>query len=117
MTEYFTEKELMCPCGCERQEVDPESRKRLNIARGNSDVPYILNSAYRCPNHNLFIGSEPTSSHPKGHAFDIKTKTNRDRFKIIKGLLDAGFHRLGIGKTYIHADDDKDKDPEVVWLY
>ena len=31
--------------------------------------------------------------------------------------MEVGIDRLGIGKTFIHADVDKVKDEDVIWLY
>jgi hypothetical protein len=37
--------------------------------------------------------------------------------QIVRGLLDAGFTRIGIAKTFIHADDDAESPQQVMWLY
>lgn len=54
---------------------------------------------------------------PKGIAIDLQAKYSRQRFLIIRGLIEAGFTRIGIGENFIHVDDDKDKDQRVVWHY
>ena len=114
---YFTEDELKCKCGCGQNGVKSSALKKLNNARSISGVPYHLNSAYRCPKHNKEVGGSDTSSHPLGEAFDIETTNSRNRYKILEGLIEAGFTRIGIAKTFIHADDDELKDQEVAWLY
>jgi hypothetical protein len=36
---------------------------------------------------------------------------------VLRSLLAAGFERIGIAKTFIHADRDLDLPGDVVWLY
>ena len=116
MKNYFSRKEEWCPC-CHQGGLLPDFRDRLNRARELAGIPFVLNSAYRCANHNRDIGGSDTSSHLIGCAVDIKVKSSRDRFLIVNALLKAGIHRIGIGKTFIHADDDTSKDPWLIWLY
>jgi len=48
---------------------------------------------------------------------DIHCTNSRGRAIIIDALRKAGFTRFGIGNTFIHTDNDPDKDPDVMWLY
>lgn len=41
-----------------------------------------VTSAYRCPLHNTSIGSNSTSAHPKGRAFDFDNGTNQANWNI-----------------------------------
>ena len=116
MKNYFSCKEEQCPC-CHSGGLLPDFRDKLNKAREIAGVPFILNSAFRCVDHNRDIGGSDTSSHLVGCAVDIKIKGSRERYLIVDALLKAGIHRIGIGKTFIHADDDMTKDPQVIWLY
>ena len=75
-----------------------------------------------CVKHNKLVRGSDTSSHIstdtiKCTAVDIECTLSTQRFKILSGLIKAGFTRIGIGKTFIHADSDKNKAKEVVWLY
>jgi len=36
---------------------------------------------------------------------------------IVEALFDAGFTRIGIAKTFIHADCDIELPQEVLWMY
>jgi len=117
---YFKDSEFNCKCGeCGLgiKEMNKTTIMRLNIARGISNVPYVLNSAMRCPSHNIVEGGSPTSSHLFGYAVDIRVLNGSYRWKILNGLWEAKFRRIGIGKTFIHADDDPNKPAGVVWLY
>ena len=91
--------------------------RRLDTARGIAGIPFKINSGYRTAAHNTKVGGRIGSSHKKGLAVDIAYKGSRERFIIIKALMEVGIDRLGIGKTFIHADVDKVKDEDVIWLY
>jgi len=88
----------------------------LDEAREFAGIPFIINSAYRSPTHPLSI-KNPTSSHIKGLAVDIKATDSTTRFKILEALLSVGFTRIGIANTFIHVDLDFDKTQDVIWTY
>ena len=113
---HFEKKEFACPC-CGAVVLQDEFAERLDVSRSIAKVPFKINSGYRCKAHNASVGGKDTSSHRLGWAADIEAKSSRIRYKILDGLIRAGIKRIGVGKTFIHADDDPGKDPEVVWLY
>jgi len=118
---YFTKEEMQCSC-CGEYKIDSDFLSRLETARGYSKIPYVINSCCRCVKHNEVVGGKPDSSHlftdiKETTAADIKTQTSRDRYWILDSLIMAGFHRIGIGKTFIHVDNDLTKDSDVIWLY
>ena len=88
----------------------------LDEAREIAGIPFIINSAYRSPEHPLSI-KNPSSSHIKGLAVDIKATDSNTRFKIVKALITVGFTRIGIADTFIHVDLDLDKTQNVIWTY
>jgi uncharacterized protein YcbK (DUF882 family) len=88
----------------------------LDEAREFAGIPFIINSAYRSPDHPLSI-KNPSSSHIKGLAVDIKATDSITRFKIVKALIEVGFTRIGIADTFIHVDLDFDKTQNVIWTY
>ena len=88
----------------------------LDEAREIAGIPFIINSAYRSPKHPLSI-KNPSSSHIKGLAVDIKATDSKTRFKIVKALIQVGFTRIGIADTFIHVDLDLDKTKNVIWTY
>lgn len=88
----------------------------LDEARELAGIPFIINSAYRSPEHPLSI-KNPSSSHIKGLAVDIKATDSKTRFKIVKALIQVGFTRIGIADTFIHVDLDLDKTKNVIWTY
>lgn len=114
---YFTAEEEMCKCGCHSGGFLPDFRDMLNQAREIAGVPFVVNSGFRCEEHNRNIGGSETSSHLVGCAADIKVKDSYTRERILEGLIKAGFTRIGIGKDFIHVDNDFTKPKNCVWLY
>ncbi len=90
---------------------------RLDLARRVAKVPFVINSGFRTKKHNRSVGGVLGSAHTKGYAADIKCNNNADRIAIIQSLLDAGFNRIGIAKTFIHVDNDPSKVKNRIWLY
>lgn len=113
---YFKMKEFMCPC-CGEADMDAYLLTCLDGARELAGVPFNMTSGYRCEKHNAKVGGTADSSHLKGEAVDIAVNSSRDRFVIMKGLIFAGFNRIGVGRDFIHADVDTSKTPKVMWTY
>lgn len=102
------------------KEIEANMDKRflfvLDEAREFAGIPFIINSAYRSPDHPESI-KNPRSSHIKGLAVDIKATDSATRFKIVEALVSVGFTRIGIADTFIHVDLDFDKKQNVIWTY
>jgi len=117
---HFKDKEFACKC-CGKGGIKNSLREKLEAARVIANMPFIINSGFRCVNNqNDLIArglSEPTSSHPKGLAVDIAAKDSRARALIVGAALKAGITRIGIAKTFIHLDIDDSKDPNLIWMY
>lgn len=109
MTRYFKE--------IDDGNMDQEFLLKLDRAREVAQIPFVINSAWRSVEKNKKVGGKSNSSHLKGLAVDISVTDSRSRFIVLKALIQVGFNRIGVAKTFIHVDDDKDKDPEVVWVY
>ena len=115
---YFNESEFKaCSPSCSLQDMKQHTMDKLDFARGYAGIPFVLNSAYRSPEWEKAKGRTGTGGHPHGCAVDIRCNTRANRFKIVQACLLAGFTRIGIGKTYIHVDDDPDKPQRVIWHY
>jgi len=103
------------------QKMDKVFLKLLDQARDRAGVPFKILSGYRTIEHNLNVaGGRVGSSHLFGLAADIYLpKSSRDRFLIINALLEVGFNRLGIAfdRGFIHVDNDRSKDKNVIWTY
>ena len=116
--QYFKESEFKrCTPPCSLQDMNQSTMKRLDYARMIAGIPFVINSAYRTLEYEKAHGRKGTSSHTLGRAVDIRCNTDENRFKIVGALQQAGFNRIGIGKTYIHVDDSPKHKPNVIWTY
>ena len=115
---YFSEAEFKrCTPPCSMQDMNQEMMRRLDNARFQAGIPFVLNSAFRSVAYEKSKGRGGNSAHTRGMAVDIRCNTSQNRMKILMALLDNGFNRIGIGKTYVHADCDKTLPQNVVWHY
>lgn len=97
--------------------MDKDFLIKLDEARDKFDKPILINSGYRTAAHNKKCGGKNDSAHLRGYAADLHCNNSRDRHDLINCLLDVGFNRLGIAKTFIHVDNDPSKDKDVTWVY
>ena len=97
--------------------MDCEFLDKLDIARGFAGISFKINSGFRTVSHNKKVGGKQKSSHLVGLAVDISCTDSRSRFLIIRALLKAGLSRIGVASSFIHVDDDPDKDGAVIWTY
>ena len=88
---------------------------KLNDAREIAGIPFKINSGYRTQAHNKAVGGEPNSSHCRGWAADIAYSSGSAGWIILNALQKAGFNRIGIYKTWIHADCDPTLSQNVIW--
>lgn len=113
---YFQQHEFDSPdkpgSGANMQQVLLD---KLNVAREFSDTAYRINSGFRSEAHNKAVGGESNSSHCRGFAVDISYKSGSEGYKILEGLMKAGFNRIGVYKSWIHADCDTSLSPKVIW--
>jgi len=115
---YFNYSEFDSPDVQGRgQLMDKILLEMLDEVRDKFDKPIHITSGFRTPAHNEAVGGVETSSHLKGLAVDIACKNSTDRFDLINCLLDVGFSRIGVAKTFIHADIDPNKSIGVMWTY
>ena len=115
---YFTYEEFDSPdFEGSGKLVSDELISMLDVARKKYGKSMAINSGYRTIEHNAEVGGKPESSHLKGLAADISCTNSTDRF-LLEGILrEVGFTRIGIGKSFIHVDIDKEKTQKVLWTY
>ena len=113
----FILAEFACPC-CDMADMESGFLFKIQDARHIANVPFNITSGYRCRHHNgkPEVGGSPTSSHLTGCAADIACSDSATRERILHGLIEAGFRRIGVGQSFIHCDTDSRKAP-AVWLY
>ena len=91
--------------------------KKLDKARKIAGIPFKINSGYRTKAHNRKVGGVSNSTHLSGWAADIRVSSNKARRIILKALIEVGLdRRIGIGRNFIHVDDDPSK-PDSYWTY
>lgn len=116
LTVNFSVEEFDCPC-CGKNLIDWSFVHKLQKARDIAKTAFVINSGWRCEKHNREVGGAENSSHLRGHAADIQASTSVKRYVLVVALLEAGFERIGVAKTFVHVDSDPAKSQGVMWLY
>jgi uncharacterized protein YcbK (DUF882 family) len=118
MNDYFPESDFLeCSPPCRKSDMKPDTLKRFNAAREIAGIPFNPTSAFRTVEHEKRMNRPGTSAHTTGHAMDIACTNDNARMKIVQALLKAGFTRIGIAKTFVHADDSPHKTQNIIWNY
>lgn len=105
---YFTDKEV--------EGLQTKIIQKLVVGRHISGCPYRITSGLRTAQQNQKAGGVSDSSHLSGLAVDLRANDSRERFFIIRGLIAAGFNRIGVYDHHVHVDDDRSLDQDVMWL-
>ena len=117
MTDYFHPSEfLRCTPPCKKCEMHAATMARLNRMREIAGIPLVLNCAYRSPAHDRARCRSGTGAHTLGRASDIRCNTSENRAKVLLALVTAGFERIGVYPTFIHADDSPTHPSPRIWL-
>lgn len=117
---WFSLTEFDCKCGkcdCTGEKMSATLLSMVDDARDIAGIPFSITSGMRCQAHNEREGGSPTSSHLAGHAVDIACSSGSQRYQIVEALRLAGFNRIGLARTFVHADADPGKPGGVIWLY
>ena len=100
--------------------VDPIALGMLSTARGIAETPFVITSNYRTPEQSVACGGSATDAHTEDPctAFDIACSDDRSMFLIVKGLIAAGFNRIGLNwkNGHVHCDNSKTHDPNVIFI-
>ena len=128
ISKNFTHGEVACKCDghCKgAAKISPDLMGRLPQMR-DAVGPIRITSGVRCRKHPE-SRTRPTSSHVPndlgdiegkvGHAVDIAAVGSRRRFRLLAAAIAAGFTRIGIGKSFLHLDNDYNKSQGVIWDY
>ena len=124
----FSHAEVQCTClyCAGGSKISPDLMRRLQEMRDLLRGPIRITSGVRCRKHPA-TRKRPTSSHVPndlgdgegkvGHAVDIAAVGSRRRFRLLSAAVAVGFNRVGIGKSFIHLDNDSGKAQGVAWDY
>jgi zinc D-Ala-D-Ala carboxypeptidase len=94
----------------------PEFLRMIDKAREISGIPYIITSGYRPNEYDKQYHKIEFSDHSQGCGADIKCNDSVSRFKIIKGLIEAGFTRIGFDLKHVHVGGNNEYKPQQVFF-
>jgi zinc D-Ala-D-Ala carboxypeptidase len=119
LSKNFSRHEFACRCGCGLAHPTPALVRGLQKVRDLAGIPLEVISGSRCEAHNKAEGGKLTSAHLTGDAADLRAESGTARFLIVRAAVQAGFTRIGIGRTFVHLDvvTDFNHPQEVLWLY
>lgn len=100
---YFRPEEI-CSKGDGGLLADYTALERLDTFRHWLGVPIFVTSGYRDHAHNAKVGSQPTSLHRQGRAFDIWTVQYSPPALADQARL-FGWEGIGLYETFVHVDD------------
>jgi uncharacterized protein YcbK (DUF882 family) len=98
-------------------DLDQELRGLMNGIEGTLKIDFEITSGVRCEQCNKNAGGVPKSAHTQGKALDIAVPNSNVRFLLVKQLILRNINRIGIGKTFVHIDNDKSLPKNVIWDY
>ena len=118
MSKYFPESEVKkCVPSCSERDMDGAFLSLLDEVREKAGIPLVLNCAYRSSSWDKSKGRSGNSAHTRGKAVDIRCNASVTRYKIVKAALDCGVRRIGIGKSFVHLDNDDSLPQDVIFHY
>lgn len=96
--------------------LDLELCAMLDRARGLAAIPFVITSGLRTEAQNAGLPEAVhDSAHLTGHAVDLSCSDSSARYAMLKGLFLAGFTRIGIYATHLHADNSPTLPQKVCW--
>ena len=126
LTKDMSRREFACRCGCGADNIAMSLVNRLQAIRDEIGMPVSINSGVRCEAHNAAQGGKDGSPHVPadvgdgqgivGHAADVSCYSSMYR-KAFRDAAGKHFTRVGMGKDFVHVDDDPRKPQGVEWTY
>ena len=106
--QYFTDEEL--------QGLQDSLCQMLSVARGIAGAPFVITCGFRTPEQNAALSeSVHDSSHLTGNGVDLACTDSPMRYAMMRGLIGAGFNRIGVYSAHLHADNSPTLPPNVLW--
>jgi len=106
LSKNFSSSEFECP-HCHQSPMDPLLISILQIIRNYVKLPIVVNSGYRCPEHNKRVGGVANSQHIFGKAADIYVEgwSNKQLLDVIRALTVA--KKIYVGYAYIIKNSNR----------
>ena len=106
LSKNFSSSEFECP-HCHQSPMDPLLISVLQIIRDYVKLPIVVNSGYRCPEHNKRVGGVANSQHIFGKAADIYVEgwSNKQLLDVIRALTVA--KKIYVGYAYIIKNSNR----------
>lgn len=117
ITRNFHKDEFNCKCGCHLNNINIELVEELQKVRSEYGCAMTVSSGTRCPTWNKACGGSENSSHLTGLAVDIAIDDSVLRHRFMRTIVEMGWKRIGIAKSFIHLDIDYHKTNPVIWTY
>ncbi len=118
MSRYFSPAEFRrCTPSCRIDDMQPAFLALLDEVREEAGIPLVLDCAYRSRAYDKARGRTGNSAHTRGQAVDIRCNTSANRMRIVRAALACGITRIGIGRTFVHLDNDTTLPQGVIWHY
>lgn len=118
----FTPRDFTCKCEglCGHPDViSPDLVAKLDKVQDLVGLPVTIRFGTRCEKFNRKSGGRERSSHTVkdgvSHAADIHCPDASFRFAFLTAALPI-FNRIGIGKDFVHVDDDPELPQNAVWI-
>lgn len=109
LSSNFNSNEFDCKCGkCKKTIIDKKLINSLQLIRNHFGKPIIINSGYRCTEHNKAVGGVSNSQHTRGKAADIVVKGIEPR-EVAAYAASIGVNGIGVYKTFTHVDTRANK--------
>ena len=109
VTAHFEFSECTCPC-CDRIKITPgffNHMEKLEEMRQELGFALVINSGYRCPDHNAEIGGSANSWH-MNFATDIQPNWGKGFTQKLRAMykmaLVLEFGGIGYYTTFLHLD-------------
>ncbi|MGB6065224.1 MAG: D-Ala-D-Ala carboxypeptidase family metallohydrolase [Desulfomonilaceae bacterium] len=118
----FTPRDFTCRCEglCGHPDViSPDLVAKLDKVQDLMGLPVTILCGTRCEKFNRKSGGRERSAHTVkagvSHAADIHCPDASFRFAFLTAALPM-FNRIGIGKDFVHVDDDPELPQNAVWI-
>jgi len=114
ITLHFNEDELRCKCGCGRMEFSDRAVRFLEQLRVRFGHAILINSGYRCPEHNAAessTGLNGPHTVTANHNITVDVRIfGGSAYKLLHHAVNLGFTGIGVSqkgqhsKRFVHLD-------------